>query len=56
VAPFLVLSAMPAYGEYIYPAYLAAIAVLGALLAASLRRRARARRDAQALPVRGDPA
>jgi len=47
-------AATPHYGEYVYPAYLAAIAVLGVLLIASVRRRASARREAQALPVRGD--
>ncbi len=47
-------TAMPAYGEYVYPAYLVAVAVLGVLLIASLRRRARARREAQSLPTRGD--
>ncbi|MGE0093396.1 MAG: heme exporter protein CcmD [Alphaproteobacteria bacterium] len=49
-------AATPSYGEYVYPAYLAALAVLGVLLVASLRRRARARREAQSLPARGDSA
>jgi heme exporter protein CcmD len=53
---FVFAIATPAYGEYVYPAYLAAFVVLGALLIASLRRRARARREAQSLPARGDSA
>ena len=57
MAPFLAFTAAtPAYGEYVYPAYLAAVVVLGVLLIASLRRRARARREAQSLPARGDSA
>lgn len=57
MAPLLAFAvAAPAYGEYVYPAYLAAVVVLGALLAASLRRRARARREAQSLPTRGEQA
>ena len=57
MAPFFAFAAAtPGYGEYVYPAYLAAIAVLGALLIASWRRRARARREAQSLPPRGEQA
>ena len=57
MTPLLTLAAAtPAYGAYIYPAYLAAVAVLGALLVVSWRRRDRARREAQALPARGDSA
>ncbi|MCX7353342.1 MAG: heme exporter protein CcmD [Alphaproteobacteria bacterium] len=57
IAPlFVFAAATPTYGAYVYPAYLAAIVVLGALLIASVRRRARARREAQALPPRGDSA
>lgn len=52
--PFLAFATTTAYGAYIYPAYLAAILVLGVLLIASWRRRDRARREAQALPARGD--
>lgn len=56
-APLLAFAAAtPAYGEYVYPAYLAAVVVLGGLLIASLRRRAHARREAQTLPGRGDSA
>ena len=56
MAPLLSFAATAPYGEYVYPAYLAALVVLGALLIASLRRRARARREAQSLPARGDSA
>ena len=55
--PLLTFAATtPTYGEYVYPAYLVAVVVLGVLLIASLRRRARARREAQSLPARGDSA
>ncbi|MHB1216896.1 MAG: heme exporter protein CcmD [Alphaproteobacteria bacterium] len=57
MAPLFVFAATaPTYGEYVYPAYLAAVIVLGGLLIASLRRRARARREAQSLPARGEQA
>lgn len=57
MAPLLAFAAAtPAYGEYVYPAYLAVAVVLGVLLIASLRRRARARREARLLPARGDSA
>lgn len=55
MTPLLLFAATtPSYGAYVYPAYLAAIVVLGVLLVASWRRRARARREAQSLPPRGD--
>lgn len=45
MTPFLFFAATaPGYGEFVYPAYLAGLVVLGGLLAVSLRRRARERR------------
>lgn len=54
MTPLITFAAASVYGEYVYPAYLAAAVVLGVLLIASLRRRARVRREAEKLPPRGD--